>query len=61
VQSQASSAPGFVMNTVQKKGKGRQEAFNALNIDPVELLPTGELKLSNGKIIGHRDYKHVYR
>jgi hypothetical protein len=49
------------MNTMKKKGKGRQEAFDALKIDPVELLPTGELRLSNGKIIGHRDFKHVYR
>ena len=26
-----------------------------------ELLSTGEIKLPNGKIIGHRDYKHIYR
>lgn len=25
------------------------------------MLPSGELKLANGKVIGHRDYKHVYR
>jgi len=25
------------------------------------LLPTGEIKLANGKLIGHRDYKHIYR
>ena len=37
------------------------EAFKALRIDKVELLDTGELKLPNGKIIGHRDYKHIYR
>jgi hypothetical protein len=49
------------MNTIKKKGKGRLEAFNELNVEPVELLSTGELKLANGKIIGHRDYKHIYR
>lgn len=37
------------------------EAFEDLKIEPVELLPSGELKLWNGKIIGHRDYKHIYR
>merc|ERR1711862_722746 len=25
------------------------------------LLATGEIRLPNGKIIGHRDYKHIYR
>ena len=45
----------------KRKGKTRLEAFKALNIDKVELLSTGELKLPNGKIIGHRDYKHIYR
>jgi len=24
-------------------------------------MPTGEIKLPNGKIIGHRDYRHIYR
>lgn len=37
------------------------EAFQELNFEAVELLPTGELKLANGKLIGHRDYKHIYR
>jgi hypothetical protein len=32
-----------------------------LDIEPVELLPSGELKLPSGKIIGHRDFKHIYR
>ena len=45
----------------KRKGKTRMEAFNALRIEKVELLDTGELKLPNGKIIGHRDYKHIYR
>ena len=45
----------------KRKGKTRAEAFKALNIEKVELLSTGELKLPNGRIIGHRDYKHIYR
>ena len=42
-------------------GKTRMEAFKELDIEPVELLPSGELKLPSGKVIGHRDYKHIYR
>ena len=45
----------------KRKGKTRLEAFNDLRIDKVELLDSGELKLPNGKIIGHRDYRHIYR
>ena len=45
----------------KRKGKTRLEAFNALDIEKVELLDTGELRLPNGKIIGHRDYRHIYR
>ena len=43
------------------KGKTRKEAFKELDIDPVELLPSGELKLPSGKVIGHRDYKYIDR
>ena len=25
------------------------------------MLSTGEIKLPSGKIIGHRDYRHIYR
>ena len=45
----------------QRKGKTRKEAFENLDIKKAELLSTGEIKLPNGKIIGHRDYKHIYR
>lgn len=37
-----------------KGGISRQEAFLGLNIKKAEYLPTGEIKLGNGKIIGHR-------
>ena len=44
-----------------KKGKTRAEAFANLDIKQAELLSTGEILLPNGKIIGHRDFKHIYR
>lgn len=44
-----------------KRGKTRAEAFQNLDIKKAELLSTGEIRLPNGKIIGHRDYKHIYR
>ena len=45
----------------KRTGKTRKEAFENLDIKKAELLSTGEIKLPNGKIIGHRDYKHIYR
>lgn len=67
IEDATDSASGFsqlsaVINGVGKnKGKTRIEAFKELDIEPVELLPSGELKLPSGKVIGHRDYKHIYR
>lgn len=59
------SASGFSQLSAviggKKKGKTRAEAFAELDVEPVELLPGGELKLPSGKIIGHRDYKYIYR
>lgn len=57
----SSNVPNFILGQQKKKGKTRMEAFEELNIEPVELLPSGELKLAGGKIIGHRDFKHIYR
>jgi hypothetical protein len=45
----------------QRTGKTRLEALKELDYDPVELLPGGEIRLPSGKIIGHRDYKYIYR
>jgi len=45
----------------KKKGKTRAEAFAELDIKPVEIMAGGELKLPSGKIIGHKDYKYIYR
>ena len=61
VRSISSQYSGLNAALAKRKGKTRQEAFNALNIDKVELLDTGELRLPSGKIIGHRDYRHIYR
>ena len=32
-----------------------------MDIQKAELMSTGEIRLPNGKIIGHRDYRHIYR
>lgn len=32
-----------------------------MDIEPVELMAGGELRLPSGKIIGHRDFRHIYR
>lgn len=47
--------------TGKRKGKTRAEAFADLDIEKAELLSTGEIKLPNGKIIGHRSFKHIYK
>ena len=63
-KSSASSYYSSALHNVihgQRKGKSRKEAFENLDIKKAELLSTGEIKLPNGKIIGHRDYRHIYR
>lgn len=37
------------------------QAFQQLDIKKAELLHTGEIKLPSGKIIGHRNFKHIYK
>lgn len=44
-----------------KRGKTRLEAFRQLDIEMPTILPTGEIKLPSGKIIGHRQYKNLYQ
>ena len=48
-----------------KKGKGtgvsREDAFLGLKIKKAELLPSGEVKLGNGKIMGHRQFHYIYK
>lgn len=45
----------------KRKGKTRQEAFAQLDIEKAELLDTGEIRLPSGKIIGHRNFRHIYK
>lgn len=44
-----------------RKGKTRLEAFRQLDIEMPTILPTGEIKLPSGKIIGHRKYSNIYK
>jgi hypothetical protein len=46
---------------IAKKGKSREEAALGLNIKKAELLDSGEIKLGNGKIIGHRSFAYIYK
>lgn len=39
-----------------RKGKTREEAALGLNIKQAELMDTGEIRLPNGKIVGHRQF-----
>ena len=45
----------------KRKGMTREEAMLGLKIKPAQLLETGEVLLGNGKIIGTRALKYVYK
>lgn len=47
----------------KKKGPGitKEEAMLGLNIKKAELLPTGEIKLGNGKVLGLRKFHYIYK
>jgi len=45
----------------ERKRKTREEAMLGLKIKQAELLDTGEIKLGNGKIIGHRQFAYIYK
>lgn len=44
-----------------KLGKTREEVFLGLDIKKAELMSTGEVRLGNGKIMGHRKYNNIYK
>lgn len=44
-----------------KTGKTREEVFLGLDIKRAELLPSGEVRLGNGKIIGTRKWRYLYK
>jgi pre-60S factor REI1 len=54
IQSKPSAAGG-------RTGLTREEVFLGLNIKRAEYLPNGEIKLGNGKVIGHRKYHYIYK
>jgi len=39
----------------------KQEVFLGLNIKRAKLLPSGEVQLGNGKIMGHRQFNYIYK
>lgn len=47
----------------EKKGTGttREEAFLELKIKKAKYLPSGEVLLGNGKIMGHRQFHYIYK
>ena len=52
------------MSSIKEKkrlGKTREEARLGLDVKQAELLDTGEIKLGNGKILGHRSFKYIYK
>ena len=42
-------------------GKTRQQVFSELNIKKAEILPSGEVRLGNGKIMGTREWHYLYK
>lgn len=50
-------------NPTKPKGdnKTREEAFLGLNIKKAKLLPSGEVLLGNGKIMGTRQFHYIYK
>jgi hypothetical protein len=63
VEDGLSSIKGGETNDGRKKKKGmtREEAMLGIKIKPAQLLETGEVLLGNGKIIGTRALKYVYK
>lgn len=57
----ASSDAQSLMKKPGQTGKTREEVFLGLKIKKAELLPTGEVRLGNGKIIGTRKWRYLYK
>ena len=55
------SVSSIVSKSTARKGLTREEAFLGLNIKKAEIMPTGEIKLGTGKIIGHRKFHYLYK
>lgn len=57
---ESSDQPSFVKKA-GGTGKTREEVFLGLKIKKAELLPSGEVRLGNGKIIGTRKWRYLYK
>lgn len=57
----SSSQHSFGPRKPGKTGKTREEVFLGLKIRKAELLPSGEVRLGNGKIIGTRKWRYLYK
>lgn len=57
----SSSQHSFGPRKAGTTGKTREEIFLGLKIRKAELLPSGEVRLGNGKIIGTRKWRYLYR
>ena len=58
---ESSSQHSFGPKKAGKTGKTREEVFLGLKIKRAELLPSGEVRLGNGKIIGTRKWRYLYK
>lgn len=58
--SQASSTV-FKPREVKCDGRTKVEIFEGLRIKKAELLPSGEVRLGNGKVIGTRRWHYLYK
>jgi hypothetical protein len=57
-----SSKDAKILFELQKgTGKSREDTFLGLEIKKAKLLPTGEVLLGNGKLMGHRQYAGTYK
>lgn len=46
-----------------QKGPGvtKEDVFLGLKIKKAKLMPSGEILLGNGKLIGHRQFHYIYK
>lgn len=43
------------------EGQTREQVFHSLDIKKAKLLPSGEVLLGNGKLMGHRQFHYIYK
>jgi pre-60S factor REI1 len=57
IESESSAKP----KEKREKGPTKEEVFLNLKIKKAKLLPSGEVLLGNGKIMGHRQFWYIYK